>query len=169
MNQTIEAEVKEKLLSTSFFGPLKELDSMGLNISEYTTYSFIATDACCEPLFAAQLNDAAIDQPCTSAAMCNGHASTSSDPAPPPFDETHIVGKQRCCHLCGRNYLNRKHSNLYKDTNTCCICKETFENDALLKIHNEKYIKSGVCCKKNCSMAFSGNPIEDEKHFNRHK
>lgn len=167
MNQTIEAEVKEKLLSTSFYEPLKGLDYINdVNISEYTTYSFIGTEACCEHLFAAPLDDPAIGQLCTSAAMCNGHASTSADPTAPPFEPTIIVGKQRCCQLCGRQYLNKKHSRMYKESNTCCICRQTFENDALLKIHNEKTIKSGVCCKKNCSMAFTGDLTE---HLNRHK
>lgn len=151
MVQDSLAEIKKKLLETPFYRPLIGSSHMVSDFSHCTTYSFNGTDAVAQQLY----------DPLPS-------SSASS-----AFEETVITrtaaGKVRFCQLCGIQFLNSKHSHMWKDNNTCCVCKVKFATDEALKQHNDETLKAGKCCWKNCSIPITDDMDENMKHLKKHK
>lgn len=155
MNQDTEAEIKRKMLTTPFYQPLNG------------TYSLNGSDAAVQQLYKPSPSTAVNAQ-----RNHNNGAFAAIDPefrAQSAFDETVCIGKTRYCQLCGRPFLNSKHSHMYKDNNKCCVCKESFPTDAALKQHNDESLQAGKCCKPNCSIAIIADMEENKKHLDRHK
>lgn len=151
MDREIEAEIRKKLLGSRFYRPLNKIP-IELAMDDYTVYVIDGTESFVQPWFQPSENDSVNSQPSTSM----------------QFEETIVNENGRICQLCGRAYKTKRHQTLFREKNTCCVCREIFASEELLIQHFAQTIKAKICCVKNCHEPVYDVPKKNESHFNRH-
>lgn len=162
MDPNIKAEIVKKVSNFRMNRPLKDKESA---IRHYTMYTFNDQDDCIKSMFQAHPN---VDNN-------RRRRSSTSRPSQPPsgranFNATFISKEGlRECQLCGRQYKNRLHRNLFYGKLTCCVCNSPFENLTSLIEHADQTLKKNICCKAGCNVGLSDDLKAKEYHFKQHK
>lgn len=177
MSESIKAEIRKELLNKwLLYQPLKE-STFGFEM-----FSINGTDPSVQHLFQLPVNNSTNNGASTSTDGTRpfvNPARSSMPPPPPPsakkpmasrFEETVVIGKDRACQLCDRSYKNKRHQNMFREQNICCVCRYEFPDEPTLKQHNSQTLKAvhAICCVKDCNWPLSDDPETNEYHFNRH-